>query len=291
MRNHILITGANGQLGQEFQSLVSGNENSDTFYFTDKDTLDITNIDEIESFVKNNNINTIINCAAYTAVDNAETDSSMAYRVNSEAVENLANIAKKYDLKLIHISTDYVFDGTNHRPILEDDSTNPQGVYGKSKLAGEEALLKIQPDGAAIIRTSWVYSANAHNFVKTMLRVGRERDEINVVCDQIGTPTYTRDLATAVLTMIEKEAETKGVHIYHYSNEGCCSWYDFAKAIFEIAHIDCNVNPINTKEYPTPAKRPLYSVLDKNKIKKTYNIKIPYWRDSLVSCIALLDKS
>ena len=292
MPKNILITGANGQVGQAFQALLENTKRTDDahhFYFTDRETLDISDKESLEAFVKENQINIIVNTAAYTAVDTAEDDEVLAYKVNKEAVENLAEISKQYGIQLIHISTDYVFDGTSHTPLLETDSINPQGVYAKSKRAGEEAILSVHPKGAIIIRTSWVYSTTGQNFVKTMLRVGAQKDEINVVCDQIGTPTYARDLARAILTMIESEHESKEVEIYHYSNEGNCSWYDFAQAIFEIAQVDCKVNPISTKEYPTPAKRPSYSVLNKEKIKKEYQLNIPYWRDSLKSCISLLD--
>jgi len=292
MCKNILVTGANGQLGTEFQSLVSHQErlkDADKFYFTNSDTLDITNAEALKSFVFENDIDTIINCAAYTAVDKAEDESDIAYNVNADAVKNMAELAKQHNLKLIHVSTDYVFDGTSHTPLKEDDSINPQGVYAKSKLAGEEAIVNINPEGAVIIRTSWIYSSTGHNFVKTMLHLGSQRDEINVVCDQIGTPTYARDLARTILTILESDHDSSGVSIYHYSNEGNCSWYDFAQAIFEIAQIDCKVNPISTTAYPTPAKRPSYSVLNKDKIKEAYAIKIPYWRDSLKSCIALLD--
>lgn len=292
MSKNILITGANGQVGKEFQSLVSNQkcaEDVNHFYFTTKEMLDICDKESLEYFVKKNKIDVIVNGAAYTAVDDAERNSALAFEVNEHAVRNLAEISKMYDLKLIHISTDYVFDGTSHTPLIENDKINPQGVYAQSKLAGEEAILKIKPKGASIIRTSWLYSANGHNFVKTMLRVGTQKEEIDVVCDQIGTPTYARDLARTILIMVDKIENHEEVNIYHYSNEGNCSWYDFAQAIFEIAQIDCKVNPISAQDYPTPAKRPPYSVLNKDKIKNTYNLKIPYWRDSLKSCISLLD--
>jgi len=293
MPKHILVTGTNGQLGQEFQSLVAHHDrldDVDKFYFTNSSTLDITNEEALKSFVIQNDIDTIINCAAYTAVDKAEEDAKMAEKVNAVAVKNMAELAKEKHLKLMHVSTDYVFDGTSQTPLEENNATNPQGIYGETKLAGEKAILDVNPEGAVIIRTSWIYSTTGHNFVKTMLRVGAEREEINVVCDQIGTPTYARDLARTILTMFENNHESSGVSIYHYSNEGNCSWYDFAQAIFEIAQIDCKVNPISTSDYPTPAKRPLYSVLNKDKIKEDYGIKIPYWRDSLKTCLAILDE-
>ena len=291
MPSHILITGSNGQLGQEFQSLVSNQAYSDKqFYFTDRNSLDITNKEALTLFIEKNKIDTIVNCAAFTAVDDAENQETLAYKVNAEAVQYMAELAVEKAIRLIHISTDYVFDGTSHTPLSEDDITNPQGIYGKSKQAGEEAILKANPKGAMIIRTSWVYSSYGHNFVHTMLRLGKERKQLNVVCDQIGTPTYARDLARAILSILEKGIEVSDtVSIYHYSNEGNCSWYDFAQAIFEISNVDCKVEPIGTDAYPTPAKRPSYSVLNKEKIKKEQALKIPYWRDSLRSCISLLE--
>ena len=303
----ILVTGANGQLGSELKDLVFRREDLELnpksqilnpiFYFTDKDTLDITNQKEIEKFVNENSIDFIINCAAYTAVDKAEEEFELADLVNHKAVEYLANVCKEKDIPLIHISTDYVFDGKNYRPYVETDGVNPQGVYGLTKLKGEEAFIKSGARGI-IIRTSWVYSSYGHNFVKTMLRLSKSRDELGVIFDQIGTPTYARDLAEAILHIIGFRMKDNGfskndkeqnptskiqhpVSIYHYSNEGVTSWYDFAKAIVEISGIEIKVNPIETKDYPTPAKRPHYSVLNKDKIKKEFNIKIPYWRDSL----------
>ena len=293
MPRNILITGANGQLGHEFRTLVANQdrfESSDHYFFTDKQSLDITDKQAIERYVSLHKIDTIINCAAYTAVDKAEKEEELAYRINRDAVKNIAEVAKQHNIRLIHISTDYVFDGTSHTPLCETDAVNPQGAYAKSKYAGEEMIRSIAPKGAVIIRTSWIYSSTGHNFVKTMLREGGKRDEIRVVCDQIGTPTYARDLARAILAMLEKEKpDDDEIKIYHYSNEGNCSWYDFAQAIFEIAQVDCRVTPIGTHEYPTPTKRPSYSVLSKDKIKQDYGLEIPYWRDSLKSCISLLD--
>jgi len=293
MSKNILITGANGQLGQEFQALVTNQtywDDSVHFYFTDKDSLDIADNEAVVQFTDEKKIDTIINCAAYTAVDRAEDHEKLAYKVNYEAVKYLAELSLKKDIRFIHISTDYVFDGTSHTPLREEDQTNPQGVYAKSKRAGEEAILQINPKAAMIIRTSWIYSSYGNNFVHTMLKLGKEKEKLNVVCDQIGTPTYARDLARAILSILEEKVDfSKNVAIYHYSNEGNCSWYDFAQAIFELSHIDCKVNPISTSEYPTPAKRPSYSVLNKEKIKKVHQLKIPYWRDSLKSCLSLLD--
>jgi len=293
MPKNILITGSKGQLGQEFQTLVSNQSYLDDgvhFYFTDRNSLDITDKEGVSAFISANQIDTIINCAAYTAVDKAEEDEKMAYKVNHEAVQHLAELSLEKNIKLIHISSDYVFDGTHHTPLREEDQTNPQGIYASSKLAGEEALQQINPPGAIIIRTSWIYSNYGKNFVHTMLKLGRERDSINVVCDQIGTPTYARDLARAILNILKNKHDlSEEVTIYHYSNEGNCSWYDFAQAIFEISNVDCKVNPIGTEAYPTPTKRPSYSVLSKEKIKKEQHLKIPYWRDSLKSCLSLLD--
>ena len=291
MSKNILVTGANGQLGQEISTLVQNDEHILTevnFFFTDRDTLDITHKQALDTFVSANNITTIINCAAYTAVDKAETDEVAADFVNRVAVENLAQISKDKNLQFIHVSTDYVFDGESYAPLDENAPTNPQGVYASTKLAGEEALMGINPDGAIIIRTSWVYSSFGQNFVHTMMRLGKERDMLSVVADQIGTPTYARDLAGAILSILSQPMIMGNVEIYHYSNEGVASWYDFAKAIFEIGEITCEVNPIPTEAYPTPAKRPYYSVLDKAKIRTAYNLEIPYWRDSLKECIAVI---
>ena len=289
MHKHILVTGANGQVGREFQALVPGNTYEGMqFYFTDRNTLDITNKAELEAFITAHDIDTVINCAAYTAVDKAEEDEEAAYRINHDAVRSLAQIAKERGIRLIHISTDYVFDGQSHMPLKESDMTNPQGVYARSKHAGEEAIKEISPKGAVIIRTSWVYNHDGQNFVNTMLRLGKERDTLNVVCDQIGTPTYARDLAQTVLEMLKQGRVDDEVQVYHYSNEGSCSWYDFACAIFEMSGISCKVTPIPTEAYPTPAKRPAYSVLNKEKIRADYGLEIPHWRDGLKRCLSLL---
>ena len=295
MTKHVLITGSNGQLGQEIKALVTAQayEDHDTqFFFTTRKSLNITDKKPLLTFIETNTIDTIINCAAYTAVDKAEEEADLAYKVNHIAVKNLAEISKEKEIQLIHISTDYVFDGSSHTPLTEEDICNPQGVYAKSKHAGEEEVIRINPKGAIIIRTSWIYSSFGQNFVHTMLRLGKEKDVLNVVSDQIGTPTYARDLAHAILSiLVKKSILSKYVEIYHYSNEGVCSWYDFAQAIFEISQINCKVFPISTEEYPTPAKRPLYSVLDKEKIINTYALKIPNWKDSLKSCMKLMQKN
>jgi len=277
---NILVTGSNGQLGSEIKSLSKNYPYK--FFFTDKNELDISKKEDVSKFIEENNIDLIINCAAYTAVDKAEEEQELADLINYKAVKYLAKIAKDNNIVLIHISTDYVFDGKNYRPYKEDDKTNPQGVYGLTKLKGEKAFIEEGANGI-IIRASWVYSSFGHNFVKTMLRL-KDKKELSVVFDQVGTPTYAKDLARVILEIIKNELNKlkgKKAEIYHYSNEGVCSWYDFAKAIFEIKNIHINVNPIETKDYPTPAKRPHYSVLNKSKIKNEFNIKIPYWRESL----------
>ena len=280
--HNILVTGSNGQLGSEIKELSV--EYKYNFFFTDKESLDISNVQEIKDFVEMNKINIIINCAAYTAVDKAEDDEENADKINHLAVKYLAEIAKEKDIKLIHISTDYVFDGENYKPYVEDDTVNPNGVYGRTKLDGEKAMQEINPENSIIIRTSWVYSSYGANFVKTMLRLGKERDALGVIFDQVGTPTYAGDLAKTILEILPKIENTE-VMIYNYSNEGVLSWYDFAKEIMKMAKIECQINPIETKEYPTPATRPHYSLLNKSKIKKEYNIAIPYWKDSLDTCL------
>jgi dTDP-4-dehydrorhamnose reductase len=280
---NVLVTGSHGQLGSEIKALSS--HYAYEFFFTDREELDISDKTKIEIFCKENAIDVIINCAAYTAVDKAEDEEEIADAVNRQAVRYLAEISKAYSIKLIHISTDYVFDGTNFKPYTEIDRPGPNNVYGQTKLAGEKAMISVNPAGSIIIRTSWLYSGYGSNFVKTMLRLGKERDRLGVVFDQVGTPTYARDLAEAVLQILNVDTTRDPVEIYHYSNEGVCSWYDLAKAIFEISGIQCEVNPIETVEYPTPAARPSYSLLNKSKIKKEYNIAIPYWRDSLKECL------
>ncbi len=295
---NILVTGANGQLGSELKALVDKNgtevlTSADiTYYFTNRNTLDITNEEAINNFVEINNIDIIINCAAYTAVDKAEEDKVNVDTVNHLATKYLAQTAKGKNIKLIHISTDYVFDGKSYKPYNEDDKTNPNGVYGYTKLAGEKAMQAINPKNSIIIRTSWVYSSFGANFVKTMLRLGREKDQLRVIFDQVGTPTYAKDLAQAILNIIGTEVLTSAkysdVQIYHYSNEGVLSWYDFAKEIMRMAKLDCKISPIETKEYPTPAMRPHYSLLNKAKIKKDFNLTIPYWKDSLDECLKVM---
>ena len=277
----ILITGANGQLGQELQKAAKRTTNSDfSFVFTDVDTLDIRDKAQIRAFINKYNINVIINAAAYTAVERAETEVDLAYSLNENGVANLADIAREFNLLLIHISTDYVFDGTSRSPYKTTDKTNPLSVYGKSKLAGENAI-RHSGCRSVIIRTSWLYSEYGNNFVKTMIRLGKERKEINVVNDQTGAPTYAGDLAAVILTFIEKKNNIKGCNVYHYANEGVISWYDFAVEILTLSKSDCKINPISAEFYPSKAVRPQYSVFDLSKIKKELEIEIPDWKESL----------
>jgi len=290
---NILVTGSNGQVGSEIREISK--DYNYNFFFTTRDNLDISNKDDIRNFCESNNINTIINCAAYTAVDKAEEDIENANKINHKAVKKLAKISAELNIKLIHISTDYVFDGKNFKPYCEQFQTNPQSVYGKTKLDGENQMIKINPKNSIIIRTSWVYSSFGNNFVKTMLRLGKQKDELGVIFDQIGTPTYAKDLAITILNILPKiqnscnpaGTRTK-LNIYNYSNEGAISWYDFAKEIMKMAKLDCKINPIETYQYPTPAKRPHYSLLNKSKIKSTFNITIPYWKDGLDDCLRRL---
>lgn len=285
----ILVTGANGQLGNSIR-VLAGQYPQYNFLFTDVDTLDITDPAAVKAAVKDNQVNYIINCAAYTAVDKAEDNEELCRRLNSFAVCVLGEAAREAGAKMIHVSTDYVFSGTGYCPYKETDGTRPVSVYGRTKLAGEEGLMEVCPD-AVIIRTAWLYSEFGSNFVKTVLRLGKERDELGFVFDQVGTPTYAGDLAAAILSVVtadEKGAFVPG--IYHYSNEGVCSWYDFTVKILQIAGIDCRIRPIETKDYPTKAVRPPYSVLNKNKIKETYKIVIPHWETSLRICMKKLIK-
>lgn len=281
---NILVTGCNGQLGNEMQLLEKENPQH-TYFNTDVAELDITNQEAIEQFVASHEIDGIVNCAAYTAVDKAEDNEEFCSVLNSIAPAYLAAAIEKRGGWMIQISTDYVFDGTQHTPYVEDDDTCPNSVYGKTKLVGELNVQKFCRQ-SMIIRTAWLYSTFGNNFVKTMIRLGQEKPELGVIFDQIGTPTYARDLAVAIFAAINKGI-VPGV--YHFSNEGVISWYDFTKAIHRIAGIkDCKVRPLHTAEYPTPANRPHYSVLDKTKIKKTFDIEVPYWEESLCECIEKL---
>ena len=284
---NVLVTGANGQLGNEMR-VVSQSQEGIIYHFTDVAELDICDEEAVERFVSDNSIDCIVNCAAYTNVNKAEEDTVLCDKLNHLAPANLARVAARHGAALIHVSTDYVFNGEHYVPYKEDDTTCPNSVYGVTKLAGEEAIQALCPN-AVIIRTAWLYSTFGNNFVKTMLRLGSERAELGVVFDQIGTPTYARDLARAIQCIINKGV-VPGV--YHYSNEGVCSWYDFTKAIFALGGITaCELKPLHTDEYPTPAARPHYSVLDKTKIKQTYGVEVPYWMDSLKECLTLLGQS
>lgn len=281
---NILITGCNGQLGNEMQLLEKVNPQHQ-YFNTDVAQLDITNPEAIEEFVNNNAIDIIVNCAAFTAVDKAESSQELCHLLNAKAPEYLAAAVAKRGGYLVQVSTDYVFDGTNHTPYTEDEATCPNSVYGSTKLEGEK-LAKAACANTMIIRTAWLYSTFGNNFVKTMIRLGQEKPELGVIFDQIGTPTYAGDLAAAIMAAIN-HGIVPG--IYHFSNEGVISWYDFTKAIHRIAGItSCHVKPLHTAEYPTPAARPHYSVLDKTKIKQTYGIEIPYWEESLEKCVAKL---
>jgi len=281
----ILITGANGQLGTELRNLAPEYSQAQ-FVFTDIQELDITNPEAVDQMVAAEGIDIIINCAAYTAVDRAESDQPMARKINAYAPGVLAEAAAKVGAELIHVSTDYVFDGKSCVPYTEDMPTGPQSVYGSTKLEGEQLVLQANPK-SIIVRTAWLYSPYGNNFAKTMLRLGREREQLGVVFDQIGSPTYALDLARAIMTIATSTDKTYGV--FHYSNEGVISWYDFTKAIHRLAGITtCNVTPIRSSQYPTPATRPSYSVFDKQKIKDTYHVAVPYWEESLKQCIEKL---
>jgi dTDP-4-dehydrorhamnose reductase len=287
----VLITGSNGQLGSEIKELVSEFENLECI-FKDLPELDICDIDMLTTIIIDQHINAVINCAAYTSVDQSEENPEIAEQVNVKGVLNLVNALEKVNGKLIHISTDYVFDGNHSQPYKESDSVSPIGVYGETKRAGELAVLNSSID-AIVIRTSWLYSYYGNNFVKTMLRLGNEKESINVVFDQIGTPTYAKDLAKTCMNILSDAGSTnisKKGSLYHFSNEGVTSWYDFATAIMEISNIDCKVVPIETKDYPTQAIRPLYSVLDNYKIKSDFKVTIHNWRDSLANCLRKINQ-
>ncbi len=278
----ILVTGSRGQLGDAIRRRIDRLP-AYTFTLTDIDELDLCDKKAVLDFVRRGRYAYIINCAAYTAVDRAESDAERCLQINRDAVGHLATAAREVGARLIHISTDYVFDGRATRPYREDDPTSPTSVYGRTKLAGEQILLRELPTDAVILRTAWLYSEVGNNFVKTMLRLGAERPEIRVVNDQLGSPTYAGDLAEAVLRVLT--APTFHPGIYHYTNEGTCSWYDFARHILATAHPTCTVHPIPTTDYPTPAARPAYSVLDKTRIRTVYGLSIPRWQDSLDRCL------
>ncbi|SDB89668.1 dTDP-4-dehydrorhamnose reductase [Williamwhitmania taraxaci] len=284
----ILVTGGNGQLGTELRNLA-GLYPELEFIFTDIQELDITNQDQVEPYLKDIKPNWILNCAAYTAVDKAELERAIAMKVNCDAPTLLATLGRELGIGMMHVSTDYVFDGTNHLPYKEFDQVNPQSAYGESKLKGEVEVLR---NRGIVIRTSWLYSAYGNNFVKTMLRLGKEKESIGVIFDQIGTPTWAHDLAKAMISMVIKIGIKTDSYsgIYHFSNEGVCSWYDFSRKIMQLSGSPCQVNPIETADYPLPAPRPAYSVLNKKKIKETFKIEIPHWEQSLIKCLNLLLK-
>lgn len=283
---NILVTGANGQLGNEMRLLGATSKNN--YIFTDVTELNITDKAAISAMVKEHRIQVIINCAAYTNVDKAEDDEATADLLNHTAARYLAEAAKEADAVLIHVSTDYVFHGDKNVPYTEDEPTSPLGVYGRTKLAGEQA---IQQSGCRylIFRTAWLYSSFGNNFVKTMRRLTSERDTLNVVFDQVGSPTFAGDLARAIFEVVEKEAYVGTEGIYHYSNEGVCSWYDFSVEISNLSHTRCDIRPCHSDEFPSKVTRPSYSVLDKTKLKKTFGIVVPHWKESLVKCIEQLN--
>ncbi len=282
--NNVLVTGANGQLGGALKLIAKQSQNDFLFFFTDKQMLDITNFESVRRFVIQNNIHILINCAAYTHVDASEDAFEMANQINHLAVKNLAEIAKEQQLKFVHISTDYVFDGTASVPYLETDSTQPVNKYGLSKLLGEQAIQAVNPKNTLIIRTSWLYASKGRNFVNTMLRLGEERTTISVVNDQFGSPTYAVNLAKAILQLLPS-IQNKEVEIFHYSDKGSCSWFEFSKEIMLLSNKRCTVQPIDTKAFPTKAKRPAYSVLNTQKIQTVFQISTMPWKEALQECV------
>lgn len=280
----VLVTGSYGQLGSELNFLSSLLE-SHSFTFVDRDDLDVTSPEQVSAFIKKLQPEVLINCAAYTAVDKAEAEKEIAFSINADGAGILAKACAENNCRFVHLSTDFIFDGTSSKPIVETEQPNPISVYGASKLAGEQLAMRNNPD-TLLIRTSWVYSSFGNNFVKTILRLCRENGMVSIIYDQIGTPTYARDLAAAILNIIQQH-EWKG-GIYNFSNEGVASWFDFAVAIRDIAGLKTKILPIETYQYPTPAQRPKYSVLNKRKIKETFGIEIPYWRKSLEDCMKIL---
>ena len=284
----ILVTGANGQLGKSIKSLAEPQKKSHSFVFVTRDQLDLSSPSNIQNYFDTHKFDLIINCAAYTAVDKAENYQEEADMINHIAVKKIAEIAKRNNIKLIHISTDFVFDGLKLKPYFENDTTSPLNIYGKTKLAGENAVLSIMNYNAIIIRTSWVFSEYGNNFVDTILKLIKKGSDLNIVSDQIGTPTYAADLGQVILTIIKSEkfnAVKQESTIYHYSNEGECSWYDFAKEIVNISGTQRTINPIKTEDYPTAAKRPLNTLMSKDKISKEFGLKINFWNDALKICM------
>lgn len=285
----VLVTGAKGQVGSEIREL-SGSYSNFTFHYVDKEELDLNASDKIQAFFSTHTFDVVIHCAAFTAVDQAEATPDLAHMINATCVETMLKCLEQKDTAFILISTDYVFDGTAHRPIAEDAKPNPLSVYGKTKHGGELAVLNANRARSVIIRTSWVYSSFGHNFVKTMMKLGSEREALSIVADQIGTPTYARDLADAILRMISHSAfdHLEQPDIFHFSNEGVASWYDFSTMIMTLSDIDCAIKPIPTEAYPLPAARPYYSVMDKTKIKKTFGLDIAHWSDALKRCLSIM---
>jgi len=284
----ILVTGANGQLGKSIKSLVKQQKISHSFVFVTRNQLDLSSPSNIQNYFETHKIDLIINCAAYTSVDRAEYYQKEADMINHIAVKKIAEISKSNNIKLIHISTDFVFDGLNHRPYFESDASSPLNIYGKTKLEGENAILSIMKFNAIIIRTSWVYSEYGNNFVDTIIKLTQKNNNLNIVSDQIGTPTYARDLGQAVLNIIKNDKFNeldRASEIYHYSNEGECSWYDFAKEVTNILGTKCTISPINSENYPTTARRPRNTIMSKDKISKEFDIKIIFWKDSLKCCM------
>jgi dTDP-4-dehydrorhamnose reductase len=276
---NVLVTGVTGQLGNEIKIKTDYSDTQHQYFYPTEKELDITKKEQISSFLVHNNIHYIINCAAYTNVDGAEDDEESAFLLNDKAVGYLSEACLDQNIQLIHVSTDYVFNGKHYLPYKETDEPNPEGVYGKSKLQGEQKVLR--DNTGIIIRTSWLYSPFGKNFVKTIHRLAKEREELKVVYDQVGNPTHAKDLASAIVTIVDSGKALSRGQIYHFANEGVCSWYDFAKEIVTIAGIDCTITPIESKDFPTKAQRPPYSVFNKEKIKQEYGIDIPYWKDSL----------
>ena len=288
----ILVTGKNSQLGQSIKRLLDekciANLSSFSFIFTGREELNLESLDSIQSYFVRNDIDIIINCAAYTKVDQAEEDQNQANLINHNAVRELAKISKSNKIKLIHISTDFVFNGHKREPYTEDDKTSPINIYGETKLAGELAIISTMPFNSIIIRTGWVYSEFGNNFVKTILNLATKSNTLDIVSDQIGTPTYAYDLAYSILHIVSSKnflQNEKPTAIFHYSNEGKSSWYEFAKEVISISGINCHLNPINTEDYPLPAKRPKYSILSKKKISQEYALNIHHWKDALKACL------
>jgi dTDP-4-dehydrorhamnose reductase len=283
---NILVTGANGQLGNELRVLAALHPHLQ-YTYSDRAELDITNLDDVLAFFAEKNFAYCINCAAYTAVDKAEQEQELSFAINARGAAHLAQACAAHQATLIHISSDYVYHNTLNRPLQEEDPTTPQGIYAQSKLEGDELAIRHNPN-TLVLRTSWVYSSFGHNFVKTMLKLGTERPELRIVYDQVGAPTYAADLAQVIVELIHSGKAKSNSGIYNYSNEGVTSWYDFARAIFAWSGIACRVLPIESKDYPTPASRPHYSLLNKAKFKTTFGLEIPHWQDSLIACLTLL---